>query len=635
MKPNFYTLSFKITILLYSFFYFLNIIIVKAEGTKEFRPDSSYYGNMQINDMGRPFALESNSDLMHRLYFHIKDYTTEKVYIGFKHVLSGSETATYRIMDPNGNVAKTRKTIPASGTGYIKYYSQAVAGPIISGTPVKGYTPIVFTPTMNGDYYIEFTTSYEGTTTAYHFDLFDLTVATSTTNRIKGRMWSYCWDLNTRSYSNRYWGKFYSYSEDMYVSEFSMNGIQPFGFTISCNNSGTSVTGDANENRKSVAGNSTRPQYKIFLNDPDINCYPSGDIPIMMENLALVDTPFVGEPALFTLKMSESGTIEMVIELNGTPGYQPNSRDVVIVKAVTGGTIDTVSWDGKDGEGITVESDEVVVSSAAFYSGVTNFPLYDPETNDKGYIVNRIRPVSGSCKIYWDDSNFTDGTTNIEGEYGPAHTWPYLFGDVRTMNTWWDGFRIDTLAKFSWRFKNDPMPVEFIDINAVKDDEHIDLNWATASETNNDYFTIERASDGINFLPLSIIKGSGNSNSLINYSYADNNPIEGVNYYRIKQTDFDGKYEYSIIMYIEYSIDAPFITVLPSYIKKSDNINIVFNNEENNIYTVTIYSTTNQKIYEYTISESTSIPAFSYNEGIYFITIISGDKNTFEKIVIY
>ena len=160
--------------------YFISVIICSAEGTKEIRPDSVNYGNLQINDNQRPFALETNTNPYNRLYIHIKDYTKEKIYLGFKHIQVGSETGTFRIVNPSGTVvypttSPFRKSIPSSGSGYIKWYSQAIAGPKL-GLTGPGYTPITFTPSTNGDFYIEFTTSYQGSNTAYHLDLFDITL---------------------------------------------------------------------------------------------------------------------------------------------------------------------------------------------------------------------------------------------------------------------------------------------------------------------------------------------------------------------------------------------------------------------------------------------------------------------------
>jgi hypothetical protein len=607
-------------------------IITKAEGTKEFRPDSAYYGNMQINDVGRPFALVSNTDSLHRLFFHISDYVNEKVYIGFKHVNVSGETAKYRIMNPNGTLAKALVSVPTSGaTGYIKYYAQAVAGPIISSSPAKGYTPIIFTPTMNGDFYIEFTTT-AASGTAYHFDLFDLTVATSTANRIKGRLWSYCWDLNTRSYANRYWGKFYSYSSDKYVTEFNMNGIQPYGFTVSCNNSGPTPT-----ERKSVTGNSTRPQYKVFLNNPDIVAYPSGLTPVIVENLALVDTPYVGQPAKFTVKMSKSGTIEMVIELNGTPGYQPNSEDVILVKTVNENEKDTITWDGKNGLGDVVDADEIVASSADFYSGITHFPLYDPETNDQGYIVNRIRPVTGPCKIYWDDSNFPGGTTNVVGQFGPAHTWPVDGGNERTMNSWWDGFRIDTMATFNWSFKSGiTMPISLLSFTAKIVGKSVELNWITESETNNAYFTIERTSNNDEYVPILKVSGAGNSNETKNYSAFDYTPTSGPVLYRLKQTDFDGKFAYSDPVYVNVDLTDLSYTIYPNPIN-SNNTEISIAQAKKGTTEIAVYDETGKKVYEKTYCQDfdcvVKINFDTYSNGTYVLYVKSGDKEFKTKIV--
>lgn len=606
-------------------------LTVKAEGTREFRPDSTYSGNMQINDMGRPFALETNTDPLHRLYFHISDYASEKVYIGFKHVNVSGETAKYRIMNSDGTLAKARTSVPTSGTGYIKYYSQAVAGPIISGSPANGYTPVIFTPTMNGDFYIEFTTT-ASTNTAYHFDLFDLTVATSTSNRIKGRLWSYCWDLNTRNYSNRYWGKFYSYSDDKYVTEFDMNGIQPYGFTVSCNNSGPAST-----NRKSIEGNSTRPQYKIFLNDPDPIVYPSGTIPVIVENLTLVDTPYVGQPAKFTVKMSKSGTVEMTIELNGEPGYQPNTEDVIIVQAVKENEKDTIVWDGKNGLGNVVDADKLAVSSVDFYSGVTHFPLYDPETNESGYIVNRIRPVTGSCKIYWDDSNFEGGTTNVVGQYGPAHTWASMFGNNRTMNSWWDGFRIDTMATFNWHFKiGVPMPVELISFTVKVVDKKVELYWETASETNNNYFTIERTTDGGNYEPVRNVNGAGNSNERKKYTAIDDNPVNGPALYRLTQTDFDGKFTEFEPVYVNVDLSDLSYTIYPNPVN-SNNTEISIVQAEKGNTEIAVYSESGKKVFEKKYCQESDcvikINFDSYKEGVYLLFVKSGDRQFQTKII--
>jgi hypothetical protein len=87
------------------------------------------------------------------------------------------------------------------------------------------------------------------------------------------------------------------------------------------------------------------------------------------------------------------------------------------------------------------------------------------------------------------------------------------------------------------------LPIELTYFQVYNNKTNITLNWQTAAEENNDYFTIERSADGVNYKIIATIRGAGTSMSAINYSYTDNNPLNGVSYYRLKQTDYDGKFE--------------------------------------------------------------------------------------------
>lgn len=93
-----------------------------------------------------------------------------------------------------------------------------------------------------------------------------------------------------------------------------------------------------------------------------------------------------------------------------------------------------------------------------------------------------------------------------------------------------------------------PLPIELISFEGVSKSGYNHLFWKTASEFNNDYFTIEKTQDGIDFVPIANINGAGNSNIVLNYDYIDYDISNTINYYRLKQTDYDGKYEYSHII---------------------------------------------------------------------------------------
>ena len=106
-----------------------------------------------------------------------------------------------------------------------------------------------------------------------------------------------------------------------------------------------------------------------------------------------------------------------------------------------------------------------------------------------------------------------------------------------------------------------PLPINLLNFSAVfqKSSRHVDLKWATASEQNNELFTIEKSLDAINWVTVGSVKGAGESNEVTEYESADLEPFEGLSYYRLKQTDHDGQSTYSNIINInvrpDYSVN--------------------------------------------------------------------------------
>lgn len=107
------------------------------------------------------------------------------------------------------------------------------------------------------------------------------------------------------------------------------------------------------------------------------------------------------------------------------------------------------------------------------------------------------------------------------------------------------------------------MPIELLHFDATVVDEQVELRWQTASEIDNDYFTIERSKDAQEWEVVTHVDGAGNSTQPLAYATVDNNPFTGVSYYRLKQTDFDGTFTYSSIRAV--TIGASFaLTVYPN-----------------------------------------------------------------------
>lgn len=97
-----------------------------------------------------------------------------------------------------------------------------------------------------------------------------------------------------------------------------------------------------------------------------------------------------------------------------------------------------------------------------------------------------------------------------------------------------------------------PLPVELIEFTAEAKDDHVEIHWTTASELNNAAFVVERSADAVTFETLISVPGAGNSNVTRQYVQHDKLPLKGVSYYRLKQIDFDGKFEYSEIRPVNF-----------------------------------------------------------------------------------
>jgi len=95
-----------------------------------------------------------------------------------------------------------------------------------------------------------------------------------------------------------------------------------------------------------------------------------------------------------------------------------------------------------------------------------------------------------------------------------------------------------------------PIELMYFEATAVTNDQ-VELSWQTAMELNNSHFTIERSNNGMDWQILETIEGAGNSTAALDYKTMDDAPMQGISYYRLKQTDFDGQYSYSNIQAVE------------------------------------------------------------------------------------
>ena len=128
--------------------------------------------------------------------------------------------------------------------------------------------------------------------------------------------------------------------------------------------------------------------------------------------------------------------------------------------------------------------------------------------------------------------------------------------------------------RFTLAINPTPLPVELVEFNAqVQDDKVVNLTWQTLSEINNDYFSIERSTDGTNWEAFMKVEGAGNSIEPISYEATDNRPFSGLSYYRLKQVDFNEQFSYSNIRSVElHNLQSATVEVFPNPTKNKVTI---------------------------------------------------------------
>ncbi len=109
-----------------------------------------------------------------------------------------------------------------------------------------------------------------------------------------------------------------------------------------------------------------------------------------------------------------------------------------------------------------------------------------------------------------------------------------------------------------------PLPVELLTLSASLENTGVAVNWETASEINNNYFDVERSRDGEHFEKIGMKQGAGNSTVSLYYTLNDPSPYRGINYYRLKQVDFDGTFKYSDRVYVVVNPEAGMVSVYPN-----------------------------------------------------------------------
>lgn len=162
------------------------------------------------------------------------------------------------------------------------------------------------------------------------------------------------------------------------------------------------------------------------------------------------------------------------------------------------------------------------------------------------------------------------------------------------------------------------LPIELVFFNAgCGENQSVDLNWMTLSESNNDYFTIEAGNDQDDLLNLATVIGAGNSSDPLLYTYK---ATGGKNYFRLKQTDFDGSVTYSEVIYVDCELNKLQLSYIADH-----TISVVLPNDDRSL-DLQMWSVNGQLLFKTVMNnlgQYAEIRLPNISSGVYVVTAAS------------
>ncbi|CAN5681924.1 hypothetical protein BH11BAC1_BH11BAC1_21530 [soil metagenome] len=258
-------------------------------------------------------------------------------------------------------------------------------------------------------------------------------------------------------------------------------------------------------------------------------------------------------------------------------------------------------------------------------------------TNNNG----RYRATSTTANVANIDTSQHQAMFQIN--YQNVNKFNYRTGAVSTYSS--NEVRQNSLYFHSFFTDNFALPIKLVYFKAKLNEGVVKFDWATAAEINNNFFTIERSEDGENFLPVLHKQGAGNSTTNLYYNAADQSPLTGYSYYRLKQTDYDGHYSYSEIQTIkngsgdkpETDMTMAIKSVYPNPFITSFKLNFMIKSSV--LVDFTLMNTSGQIVAKTKIQADEGYNTYEFlddknlEKGIYFAMISHGDEKQIQKIV--
>jgi len=279
----------------------------------------------------------------------------------------------------------------------------------------------------------------------------------------------------------------------------------------------------------------------------------------------------------------------------------------------------TGNGEDQEGYGITIDSNGDYVIGGLHYNTVgTNFYLM--KVASSGYSCASIQDNGATTNLTAPTlTNTTSATTS------PASTKSSPAPSTNTGGVIVEGCMTTTPIL---------LPIQLINFDGKAIEEYNHVFWETQSERENDYFTVEKSANGLDWEILGNVDGAGNSIAELHYSLNDYHPYFPITYYKLKQTDFNGVYVYSDIIALTRTNSGDlFSLIYPNPTK--DKFNFIYNGKKDS-FELKIYNALGELIEQHSFdgkknTEEVSLSA--YSTGLYFVHFIQNQHTSIQKII--
>lgn len=334
-----------------------------------------------------------------------------------------------------------------------------------------------------------------------------------------------------------------------------------------------------------------------------------------------IDYETVGNTWVWNLFSAGTGGLDTVVANPSKTGLNTSDNCAMLVVGANGDP-----WAGvwcSDFPDLTLDSSNCIIKILV-YKDVTsrfNLKLEPPNVDhfDSNTVINQ-----------WEELTF-DYTAHIGTTGNVLTIIPDQEAGSRTHASvnYWDNIRFTPVL---------PIPVELTSFAAYNVGNSVKLEWSTATETNNRGFEIQRGTNNRDLTTIGFVKGIGTTTEKQSYSYIDNDNQLGRVYYRLKQIDFDGSFEYSKVVEVTQVVSYALSQNYPNPFNPATTI--TYSIPQNSLVTLKVYDVLGSEVAELVNGQveagihKVNFNAYDLNSGIYFYTINADNFTATKKLML-